>query len=107
MLKRSRVGFLFGAFVALIVPVASLVVGYAWKAGLIHLDVDAQGMVGINVVELAEIVLGPLGIVIGGRSIGARGGLAWFVVIVVAAPLVALLWLIGRLYLSSAAGFPA
>ena len=106
-MERSRVGFLFGAFVALIVPITSLVIGYAWKTGLVHPTVDAAGMVGVNVAELAEIVLGPLGIVIAGRSLGAHGGLAWFVVIVVAAPLVALSWLIGRLYLSGAVGFPA
>lgn len=107
MLGRSRGGFLLGAVVALSVPIASLVVGYASKAGLVHLNVDAQGMVGVNLAELSVIVLGPIGIVIAGRSLGARGGLAWFVVIVVAAPLVAFAWLIGRIYLSNAAGFPA
>ena len=107
MFQRSRVGFLFGAFVALIVPIISLAIGYAWKAGLVHLNIDASGMVGVNLVELTEIVLGPLGIVLAGRSLGAHGGLAWFVVIVVASPLVAFSWLIGRLYLSGAAGFPA
>ena len=107
ILRRSRGGFLFGAFVALIVPGISLVIGYAWKAGLVHLNVDASGMVAVNLAELAEIFLGPLGIVIAGRSLGAHGGLAWFVVIVVAAPAVALSWLIGRLYLSGAIGFPA
>ncbi len=106
-MQRSRVGFLFGAFIALIVPIACLVVGFLLNARLVHLNLDASGMVGVNVVELAEIVLGPVGIVIAGRSLGARGGLAWFVVIVLAAPVVALLWLVGRLYLSGAAGFPA
>jgi hypothetical protein len=52
------------------------------------------------------VLLGPIGVVVAGRSAGIRGAFGWFVLMVVAVPVLTSLWLGSVMAFGSATGNP-
>ena len=97
---------ILGLIVALAIPVSAFVVAALWDLRV--LDLGPGGAHGPNhavvqtLFSLAgwELVLGPVGILIGGWLAGVRGARAWWRVIIVAGPVLAVVWFFAEASLS-------
>jgi hypothetical protein len=103
----SRRGQAIGAVVALVVPtsfwilallVDDRVVPYELARSLFNLF----GLIG----WISLFLLGPIGIVIAGRSSGVRGVVSWIAVFIVAQPIVVFDWFLGVASLGGSLGNP-
>jgi hypothetical protein len=105
---KSMRGLGVGAFIALVVPVSYWVTALLVEHGItpydeMHALYDGPlGLLG----WISLFLLGPIGIVIAGRSAGVRGVLAWLALIIVAVPVFAFVWLMGVATLGGALGNP-
>ena len=106
MASRSWRGALVGALLALVVPMAYALVALLIGNGIPVIVRDADTMNTLTTIALAEVFLGPIGILILGSSVGIRGAIAWLVYLIVALPVVALIWFLGAATLSGALGSP-
>jgi hypothetical protein len=101
-----RRGIGVGVFIALVVPISYWVLAQLVENGIAPYDqtralLGALGLLG----WISLLVLGPIGIVIAGRSAGVRG-VAWLGLIVVAVPVFAFVWFVCVATLSGALGNP-
>ena len=100
-------GIVVGAFIALVVPISEWVIAMLLDNGIASYDqarplLDLFGLLAWT----SLFVLGPVGIVIAGRSAGVRGASAWFALIIVAIPLYVFGWFACIATLSGAMGNP-
>lgn len=102
---KNRAGLLLGMAIAIAVPLASLVVAYLWDHGVLALEPNGAFVQILEGSALWEIVLGPLGIVIVGRSAHVRGS-AWIGLFLIAIPSLFALWFVSVAYLGGLAGEP-
>lgn len=107
MTVKSRRGLGVGAFIALVVPISYLVLAVLVENGIAPYDqthalLNPLGLLG----WISLFLLGPVGIVIAGRSAGLRGVIAWLALIIVAIPVVAFVWFVCVATLSGALGNP-
>jgi hypothetical protein len=100
-------GLGIGAFIALVVPTSNLVLAQLVEAGIMPSD-QVQTLVHPldSILFPWGVLLGPIGVVVAGRSAGIRGASAWFVLMVVAVPVLTSLWLGSLLAFGSATGNP-
>ena len=90
---RSRTGVAVGALIALIVPMAAVVL-----AQLVDLRIAPYGLVQDwfptmgGLLWASLLILGPVGIVVAGWSAGLRGWARWLALLVVSLPLYAFCW---------------
>ena len=102
---RSRVGILAGVLIALGVPLASLAVAFLWDQGVLHLEPNGPLVQMLQGAAMLEIVLGPVGIAVVGRS-ARLGAVGWLALIVLAVPALTVIWFVGTAYLGGLAGEP-
>jgi hypothetical protein len=103
-----------GALIALALPIATWIVGLslpgvAYTADQVRLrDIaieQARPLTDLlSTFSLAELLLGPLGIFIVGRSAGIHGATRWLMLLVVTVPMLAIVWLLGLLTMFGAVG---
>jgi hypothetical protein len=100
-------GLGIGAFVALVVPISYLVLARLVEAGIMSSD-QVQTLVHPldSILFPWGVLLGPIGVVVAGRSAGIRGAFGWFVLMVVAVPVLTSLWLGSVMAFGSATGNP-
>ncbi len=106
MPKLRRPGLILGVLIALAVPFSSLVVAFLWDRGMLPLEPNGAFVQTLQATAPWELILGPVGIVVAGRSAGLRGFLAWLGLIVVGVPVLAFVWFVGVAYLGGLAGEP-
>ena len=108
MTVKSRRGVLVGAFIALVVPISYLVVALLVENGIAPYDQTHDLFLGpLSVLGWVSLfLLGPIGIVIAGRSAGVRGALAWLALLMWALPVFAFVWFVCVATLSGALGNP-
>jgi hypothetical protein len=100
-------GLGIGAFIALVVPTSYLVL-----ARLVEVGIAPSDQVHTLVHSLDKILfpwgvlLGPIGVVVAGRSAGIRGALGWLVLMIVVVPALAFLWFSSVLAFGAAIGEP-
>jgi hypothetical protein len=96
-----------GAVVALTVPLGAFAIGTAVDRGILPFGAvrEAFDVLGA-VLWLGLGVLGPVGIVIFGWSVGARSVLDWFAVAVAGILIVVPVWFLAAVDLSGAMGNP-
>jgi Transposase len=92
---------------ALVVPISYWVLALLVENGIAPYDqthalFDLLGLLG----WISLFLLGPIGIVIAGRSAGVRGALAWLALLIVAIPVLAFVWFVCVATLSGALGNP-
>jgi hypothetical protein len=107
MTVKSRRGLGVGGFIALVVPISYLVLALLVEKGIAPYDqthslLDLIGLLG----WISLFLLGPVGIVIAGRSAGVRGAGAWLGLTIVAVPVFAFVWFVCVATLSGALGNP-
>jgi hypothetical protein len=100
-------GLGIGAFIALVVPTVYVVLARLLEVGIVSRD-QVHPLVPLLDVILFPwgVLLGPIGVVVAGRSAGIRGVFGWFVLMFVAVPALASLWLFSVLVYSGATGRP-
>ncbi len=103
----SRRGVVAGAFIALVVPLASLVLAGLVENGLapyaeMHDRLSLFGLFD----WISLFLLGPIGIAVVGRSAGLRHPSAWVALILVSVPVLVAVWFAGAASLSGALGNP-
>lgn len=106
MTVKSRRGLVIGAFIALVVPISYWVLALLVENGIAPYDQMHSLLNLFGLISLSELLLGPIGIVIAGRSAGVRGAIAWLVLIIVGIPLLAVVWFLCVATLSGALGNP-
>lgn len=106
MTGRSWPGILIGATIALSIPVVYYVVAILLDKGIAVIARDGTTMNTLTTIALGEALLGPIGIVVAGRSVGLRGAIGWLAYLVVTIPVVFVGWFIGVAMLSGALGSP-
>ncbi len=106
MTVKSWWGLAVGLFIALVVPISFLVIAKLVENGLAPQDQMQASMGALTAIALSEVLLGPIGIVIAGRSAGVRGVIAWLALIIVAVPVLAFVWFVCVATLSGALGDP-
>jgi hypothetical protein len=104
--RVSGRGILLGIFIALVEPLSSLAVAFVWDRGVVQLEPNGPFVQALQGAALLEIILGPLGIAVAGQSARLRSVLAWYVLVAVAVPVLAVVWFIGTAYLGGLAGEP-
>jgi DNA-directed RNA polymerase subunit RPC12/RpoP len=95
-----------GAFIALVVPISFLVLARLAEAGIVPSDQMQTLVPLLTWIGLSGALLGPIGIVVAGRSAGIRGGCGWLMLIILTVPALAWLWFYSALELSAATGNP-
>lgn len=106
MRNRRRFGVILGLIIALAIPVLSFVVAFLWDRGVLALAPNGPFVQALQSIAVWELVLGPVGIVVAGRSAGLRGVAAWLATVLLAVPVLAYLWFVGVAYLGGLAGEP-
>lgn len=106
MQTLRRPGLILGVLIALAVPFSSLVVAFLWDNGMLALEPNGAFVQTLQAAAPWELILGPVGIVVAGRSAGLHGFLAWLGLIVIAVPVLAFVWFVGVAYLGGLAGEP-
>jgi hypothetical protein len=95
-----------GAFIALVVPTSYLVLARLLEVGIVSRDQVHPLVQFLDGLFPWGVCLGPIGVVIAGRSAGIRGGCGWLVLMIVVVPALASLWLAGVLAYGAATGNP-
>lgn len=103
---RAVLQVITGAVVALVVPVTFRIYAQLLEEGVVTLVRDGSTMSVFTTIALTEVILGPLGIAIAGKGAGLRRASAWIVLVVVAVPVLALVWFVCIATLSGAIGSP-
>ncbi len=106
MRVKSWRGVVVGAFIALVLPLSTLLFASLILNGIVHVNREGSFMQTLTTIELTEIFLGPIGIVVAGTSAGLRGAVAWLALIIVAVPVLAFVWFLCAATLSGALGSP-
>jgi len=106
MAVKSWRGLGVGAFIALVVPTSYLVLARLVELGIAPSDQVHPLVPLLDGILLYGVALGPIGIVVAGRSVGIRGALGWLVLMIVTVPALAYLWFISALLYSGATGRP-
>ena len=104
-LKIQR-GVVVGAVIALVGPVLDMVLGLLIQFGVISSELVRPFVDILTFLALLEVVLGPAGILIAGRSAGIRGAGPWLALIIVTVPVLAIAWFIALVTLGGATGNP-
>jgi|GEM_PF-2433406 hypothetical protein len=107
MTAKSWRSVMVGASIALVVPISYWVLASLVENGIAPYDqthalFDLIGLLG----WISLFLLGPIGIVIAGRSAGVRGALAWLALLMWALPVFAFVWFVCVATLSGALGNP-
>lgn len=106
MHKLTRPGVIGGLLIALALPVLNLVVAQLWNGRIVMFDPDGAVIGFLQATALWEVVLGPIGIVVAGRSASIRSPLGWFNLFLVGIPVLAWLWFVGVASVGGLAGEP-
>ena len=102
---RRRGSLLLGVAVALAVPLLSLSIAFLWDHGILALEPNGAFVQALQSIGPWEIVLGPIGIAISGRSAYVRG-IGWVALFSVAVPALFVFWFLAIAYLGGLAGEP-
>ncbi len=105
MRRTSRIGVLAGILIATGLPITYWLIALLIQAGILPYDLLHARLDELGLVALAEVVLGPLGCVVVGRSAGIYGA-TWILAFVVALPVLAVLWFLSVVALSGSLGNP-
>jgi hypothetical protein len=101
---RSWRGVAIGGLIALAVPAFIFVLSLLVNIGALSADqVDVPWVTWILV---SEVVVGPIGIVVGGWFAGVRSMPGWVLLLISAVPLLAGVWLAAALMFGGATGSP-
>ena len=106
MRTLTRPGVVGGFLLALWLPVLNLIVAFLWERQIVTFDPDGAVIGALQGTFLWELFLGPIGIVVAGRSAGIRSPLTWFALFWVAVPVLAVLWFVGVASVGGLAGEP-
>ena len=106
MTVKSWRGLGVGAFIALVVPTSYLVLARLLEVGIVSRDQVHPLVQFLDGLFPWGVFLGPIGVVIAGRSAGIRGGCGWLVLMIVVVPALASLWLAGVFAYGAATGNP-
>jgi hypothetical protein len=107
MTVKSLRGLLVGSFIALVVPISSYVLAILVENGIAPYDQTHSLLNLIGLLSwISLFLLGPIGIVIAGRSAGVRSPGAWLTLVILAVPLFAIIWFFCVASLSGALGNP-
>jgi hypothetical protein len=101
---KSWRGLGVGAFIALVVPTSFLLLARLAEAGIASSHQMQAPL--LTAILFSGVLLGPIGIVIAGRSAGIRGALGWLVLIILTVPALACLWFISLPVFRGATGRP-
>jgi hypothetical protein len=102
---KSRWGVAIGVCIALVVPVSYWALALLVQNGIAPYDQTHALLGTLGAVALAEVVLGPLGIGIAGWWGGVRGA-TLLALVVLALPVLAVVWFLSVVTLSGALGEP-
>lgn len=107
MTIKSQRGAAIGAFIALVVPISYWVLAVLVQNGIapydqIHALLGTLGLLGL----ISLVLLGPVGIVITGRSLGVLGAPGLIALTICAVPVLAVVWFVCVATLSGALGNP-
>jgi hypothetical protein len=106
MRTLTRPGVIAGLLIALALPLVNLIVAQLWERQIVTFDPDGPVIGVLQATFLWEAFLGPIGLVVAGRSAGIRSPLGWFNVFAVGIPVLAWLWFIGVASVGGQAGEP-
>ncbi len=107
MTVKSWQGLVVGAFIALVVPISSWVLALLVENGIAPYE-QTHALFGLfGLLDwISLFLLGPVGIVIAGRSAGVRGVLGWLALLIVALPVFAFVWFLCVATLGGTLGNP-
>ena len=103
--RALRRGVLAGLLIAFGLPVLYWLLARLIDAGIVPYDTIRAHLDQLGLVSLSELFLGPIGIVVIGRSARIRGA-GWIPLFIVAVPFAVVVWFIGVATLSGALGNP-
>ena len=107
MTFKSRRGVMAGAFIALFVPASDLLLAQLVGSGIAPYEQTRSLLDVIGLFAWTSLfLLGPIGIVVAGRSVGVRGAINWLVLLIVALPAYAVVWFVCVATVSGALGNP-
>ena len=104
MTRQSWLGIVAGAVIALAMPTLTWILGLGLEGGSFTDDQARPFGTLLKSTTLIELVLGPVGVVILGRSAGIHGIARWLVLIVATLPALTIVWLLGFLTMGAALG---
>jgi hypothetical protein len=104
-MRQTRLGVLAGILIATGVPLAYWLLSVLIQAGIAPYAPFHEALGTLGLASLAEVALGPLGIVLAGRSAGVHGA-AWILTFVIVLPVLAIAWFLGVVALSGSLGNP-
>jgi len=100
-------GLGIGAFIALVVPTSYVVLARLVEVGIVPSDQVHTLVHSLDKILFPwGVLLGPIGVVVAGRSAGIRGVLGWLVLMIVVVPVLASLWFMSVLTFGAATGEP-
>jgi hypothetical protein len=107
MTVKARRGVLVGAFIALVVPTSDLLLAQLVGSGIAPYEQTRSLLDVVGLLAWTSLfLLGPIGIVVAGRSVGVRGAINWLVLLIVALPAYAVVWFVCVATVSGALGNP-
>ena len=101
---KSRWGIVAGVLIATAMPVAYWIVGLGLEGGSLTDDQARPFADLLGALAPAELLLGPAGIVLAGRSAGVHGSVAWLALVVAAGLVLTIVALLGLLTMYAALG---
>ncbi len=107
MTVQSWRGLGVGAFIALVLPISYAVLGRLLEVGIVPRNQVHPFLPLLDSILFPYgVLLGPIGVVVAGRSAGVRGAAGWLVLMIVTVPALACLWIFSILLYSGATGRP-
>jgi hypothetical protein len=104
--RRSVVGVVLGALIAVAVPVIQMVVAFLWDRHVVELEPNGPFVQRLQAATGFEFGLGPVGVVLLGYAAHIRGVIGWVALFVVAVPALVFLSFVGAASLGGLAGEP-
>lgn len=101
---KSWRGVAVGAFIALTVPVAFILLSLLLDVGVLPPDQMHAPL--FTMIMFSEVLLGPVGLAVAGWSAGVRGVVAWVLLLITAIPLLSAVWVISALMFGGATDSP-
>jgi hypothetical protein len=104
--RRQLTSIGLGVVVAVGIPVIQIIVAFVWQQGIVRLEPNGPFVQTLQSGSSVQLLLGPIGVAIVGIGARLRSWAPWVLLVVVAVPVLAVLWFVGAAWLGGLAGEP-